>query len=949
MSSAAAPGLLERHAELDAIDRAVAAVTTGSGLTLIVEGQPGIGKSALLAAARDRAASTGLSVLAARAGDGELDYPWGVVRQLFEVELVSCSVDERAALLAEAAALAAPALGIAGPQAPEASEFATLHGLYWLAVNLTQRSPLMLVIDDLQWCDVESLRYVAYLSARLHELPVLLAVASRRTNAIGAGRRELIAKLALEPAVARLRLAPLSPGATRQLVRLRLGARAESSFCDSCHEVTGGNPFLLGELLADVEAERVEPIAGTAELVHRMTPDVISGSVLLRIAGLPAPALAIARAVAVLGAGATPARAARVAGIELDAAIGSLQALIDADILREEESISFSHPIVRASVYEDFPALERARWHERAARVLADQSAGVRDLTPHLLAAAPAGSGWLVARLRDAAEDARGRGAPDAAIACLRRALVEPPDPRQRLAVLRELGDAEAVRDPDASREHLSRALATCTDPRECGATALALGGVQAFAGSFSAAAETIDNALRALGDEDGGLRASLEVELLNAAHWDTMTRPRTRALVAGLERRSAGGESLDPRLHAYLAIVAAERGEDRSVTLLNARRALESVPATSASSTAIRHVITALAVCDELREAEALALSWLADAQRRGHLLVSALASSVNALLALLDGRLSDSLAFARQSLAPGPELWTPPFGVAWLVEALAERGQLAEAEHELSERGFDGELLRTWPFALLRFCRGRARAAGGDHERALEDLLTAGELSEQLGILNPALLPWRSSAALSLLALGRSGDGAELANEELTLARRWGAPRALGIALRAVGLLDPGQGGIEQLRGAVGVLENSPAPLEHARALTDLGAALRRAGRRAEARELLRRGLDLAHRLGGHALADRARSELRVAGARPRRDALRGRDALTPSELRVARMAAEGRTNRQIAQALFVTLRTVELHLTSSYAKLGILHREQLSDALDERRPERHPEQPA
>ena len=137
--------------------------------------------------------------------------------------------------------------------------------------------------------------------------------------------------------------------------------------------------------------------------------------------------------------------------------------------------------------------------------------------------------------------------------------------------------------------------------------------------------------------------------------------------------------------------------------------------------------------------------------------------------------------------------------------------------------------------------------------------------------------------------------------------------------------------------------MLESSQAPLEHARTLADLGAALRRAGRRAEAREQLRTSLDLAHRLGGIAVANRAREELTIAGARPRRDALRGRDALTPSELRVALLAADGRTNRQIAEALFLTLRTVETHLTSSYSKLNISSRRELAEALEGTEPRR------
>jgi DNA-binding CsgD family transcriptional regulator len=197
--------------------------------------------------------------------------------------------------------------------------------------------------------------------------------------------------------------------------------------------------------------------------------------------------------------------------------------------------------------------------------------------------------------------------------------------------------------------------------------------------------------------------------------------------------------------------------------------------------------------------------------------------------------------------------------------------------------------------------------------------------------------MVPWRSSAAESLARLGDRNRATALADEEVELARGWGAQRAIGVALRAAGMIRNGAHGIELLRQAAEILESSPAPLEHARALCELGAALRRAGHRSEARQKLRSALDLAHRLGGTTVANRARDELTIAGARPRRAATRGRDALTPSELRTAQLAAAGRTNREIAESLFVTLRTVETHLTSSYAKLGITSRRQLAARLD------------
>jgi DNA-binding CsgD family transcriptional regulator len=222
------------------------------------------------------------------------------------------------------------------------------------------------------------------------------------------------------------------------------------------------------------------------------------------------------------------------------------------------------------------------------------------------------------------------------------------------------------------------------------------------------------------------------------------------------------------------------------------------------------------------------------------------------------------------------------------------------------------------------------------GDLAGGLADLLDAGRRYDAVGSRNPAFIAWSSPAALALVALGRRDEARELAEEELELARTWGAPRALGAALRAAGLVEGGESGLARLEEAVQVLGESPAKLEHAKALTELGAALRRLNRRSAARDELRRAVELATICGASSLAARAETELLATGARPRRVALRGVASLTPSERRVAEMAAEGPTNQEIAQALFVTQRTVEVHLTSIYRKLDISSRSQLASAL-------------
>ena len=244
-------------------------------------------------------------------------------------------------------------------------------------------------------------------------------------------------------------------------------------------------------------------------------------------------------------------------------------------------------------------------------------------------------------------------------------------------------------------------------------------------------------------------------------------------------------------------------------------------------------------------------------------------------------------------------------------------------------------GQPARAHSGAMLLLARGRLRAAQRRLDAALADMRAAGDIAVRIGAISPSSLAWRSDAALVSMALGERDRAERLARGELGLARTFAAPRTLGVALRAAGVVVGGAEGEALLREAAMTLDAAGAALESARAVVDLGALLRRSNRRADARELLREGLDIAHRAGAVALADQAETELRATGARPRRARLTGLDALTASERRVAELAAQGMTNREIAQALFVTARTVEGHLTRTFQKLDLHSREDLRGA--------------
>lgn len=239
--------------------------------------------------------------------------------------------------------------------------------------------------------------------------------------------------------------------------------------------------------------------------------------------------------------------------------------------------------------------------------------------------------------------------------------------------------------------------------------------------------------------------------------------------------------------------------------------------------------------------------------------------------------------------------------------------------------------------PFNILLGARGRLRLARGDVAAGLADLEECGRRAKVFGALNPILYAWRIDAALALRERGELDPARALASQELAASQAWGTPGALGGAARAGALLEEDPTAmIAGLGRAVALLAASPARLEQARALTDLGAAQRRFNRRADARETLREALDLARRCGATVVAERAHGELLATGARPRRVQLTGVDSLTASERRIAVMASEGMSNPAIAQALFVTRKTVETHLGHVYSKLGIGSRGALLAAL-------------
>src|SRR4051794_30845527 len=427
--------LVERDAEVAELGEVLAEARRGAGRLAVVEGPAGIGKTRLMGELRATAGRLGMRVLGARATELERDFPFGVVRQLFEPELAALDAATRGQLLSGAAERAGPVVGIvadapAGDGGADPS-FPTLNALYWLTSNLGELQPCALLVDDAHWCDVPSLRFLSFLHARLEDLPVAVVIATRPSDAL--------ARLIADAATRVVRPRPLTGAGVSTIVRQALSPDAADEFCAACAEVSGGNPFLLRELLGELAADGASGSAGGARQVTQIAPARISRQVVVRLAALPGEAGCLARAVAVLGDAGDARHAAALAGLTDPELAEAADALARAGILEPDRPLRFSHPIVRTVIHADLPAPERAALHERAAALMAAEGLAPERVAVHLLATEPGRDPAVAETLLNAARRAMERGAPEAAVSYLRRALLEPVDPDARATLLQAL------------------------------------------------------------------------------------------------------------------------------------------------------------------------------------------------------------------------------------------------------------------------------------------------------------------------------------------------------------------------------------------------------------------------------------------------------------------------------------------------------------------------------
>ena len=925
--------LLEREKETLALSDVISRLTAGEGSMTLVEGPAGIGKTSLLDHAERIGREADLQVRVARGGVLEHRMPFGIVRQLLEPLVERAGEEERSRILEGTAALSLVAFGPRKTGGEEVDAFAPVHGLYWLLANIAEDRPCLLLVDDVQWADSESIRWLDFVARRATDIPVAVVAAVRSGEP---GEPDELEDLRSD-SHASLRPSALSASAQSDLARAWLGLAPADEVLAACDASSRGNPFLLEQLLRTLCADGLEPRdPASARAIPDIAPESVIRSVGARVRSCGVHGAAIARAVAVLGEHAQLRHVAALAETGEKPAAQAVDRLRSADILASGGGLRYAHPLVRTAVYRAIPVQSRSTLHRSAAELLEREGAEASAIASHLLLCLPNGDEWVAAQLAGAARDALDAGAPDTARRYLERALEEPTlrssEMRHDLAralwrtsPLDALGAAAdvaiAADDPELRLEAMSTAAWACFD-----------------CGDMNGAIDWLRRLAMALPDQRIDERREAEANLSCISLLSEGRSAATSRRIGSVALKPPAdqpGVRLARQAMAFDDFLAGQR-IDQVVGLAQQF----SPPPWTGRGPIPAISCRVLACCGEWDAARSATASGWESARLSGVLHVASYRESFLSEIDRLAGRLTDSEAEARTAWEIvrefSPMSVPALLAIANLIATLVTRGRTDEASGLADDWDLSAPFSVVPISPILLETRGLLRLGAGDLAGGADDLLTAGEDLELLGFVNPAASSWRHEVVPALASLGRAQEASALAKEGEARARQFGAPHVIGMMLRARAAVEPRKLAQRTLLESVAGLRAGGPPHELARSLLELGAGLRRAGSRREAREPLLEALELAERSGAEGTATRAREELAPLGSRPRSAFRTGVEALTASELRTAKLAAEGMTNTEIAQRLFVTTKTVEKHLSNAYTKLEIETRRALPEAL-------------
>lgn len=917
--------LIERVTELEQARGVLEGAAGGGGELLLVSGTAGIGRSALVRRTAEMARAMGMAVLTASPTPVSSSLTYALVRDWL--------TDHARRELKGDPPFDGPALELAqalsgAAWAVEGWTLADLdHALTWTLKGLAESQPLLLVVDDVQWADVGSVQLLDLLSARIQQLPATLLLGHR------AGEPPTAAHVLdrIGARARRLDLEPLSEAGVAELLR---GAGNPPMSARELHRLTGGVPFLVREVLRSGGREGTprSVVAAVTEQLDRLGPR----------------AVALARAAAVLGDEAERGSLAALTGIEPEQLADTLAVLDEAGILEVDGWLARpARPLLAEAILSSMTPSTRSELHRAAARHLLSGDKPRRLVAAHLVHTLPGGDQDLVELLRATGEEALADGAPQVAARQLLRAVAETGPDGADVGLLTRAASAHlAAGLRDDAYELWSRALDRAEDPVVRARLLADVGDVQMTMGHTADAAASYRTAIGALTDaghsDDSRELRHLRVRIgLTRTMYDGAATDLDDTATAVLEQPVTDDTHTDRLLCALTAADLAVRSVDRERARDLALRAL-GAGALLAEETSERigfYVATSvLTWTDSYAEALHALDAAVADARDRGSVLGLAGASYYRGLVHFRQGRMKEALS----DLAPAlqlreggwPDFADPALAVAALAEAALGRLDAARAlEPVLRAAAARGQFAGAPLIAAV----GVVRAAHGDHERALEDYARAARLMGDHRD-NASIVQWRELSAWSSAALGRVGEARALGEEALDHARRWGAPRALGFALRTLARVSPVEDALTYLAEAEQLFERVDCGdqlvltwIQRAQVLLTEDPASR-----AEAVGVLRRARERARAAGLVPITARATRMLVRAGETVVEEHEDGMLPLTPGERRVVELAAAGHTNRQIAHQLFVTVKAVEWHLSNAYRKLGISSRTELPGVL-------------
>ncbi|MFI5674083.1 ATP-binding protein [Streptomyces cellulosae] len=888
-TAAASASLWERDAEVDDVVRAIEALgadSSSSGSLLVIRGEAGFGKTALLAETRRIAERRGCTVWSARGGQTLRSVPFNVVRQLLQPALVSLMPEEAREYLGDWYDIAGPALGLTEPGERQADPQGVTEGLVAAVRRLARREwPLVLLIDDAHWADQETLRWLAAFAARLDDLSVLVVVARRPGEVSGESARLLdaVAATAGGPATT---LSALTPQGTAGLTRATLGEHADAPFCREVWAVTDGNPYETVELLAKVRDSGLEPTESAAGELRALNRAARGGGLVARLEELGIDATRFAWAAAILGTGISVDLVAKLATLSRGEAVRCAELLRSARILTSPDpanaqadggDLEFVHPLIATAVYESIPPALCTAMHGIAAQIVTDSGRGAAVASRHLLQVHPDDDEELVEQLREAARDHLAVGAPDAARRCLERALLEPPRPEVHAHVLYELGCATLLTAPATTIDHLQTALAMPgLDGAERVDAVFRLSQALLHNDQLEEAVRTVET--EAARHEPGPTRMRLQAVqyMWEGIHAGETTSPGRSERLAELARTCAGRDNSERALLIMRGFDAMTHGENAEEIVEACDRALVNgrlapglgwtddewgleLPLMLASS---------YAYTDRLDRAESLFSEALRAYDSAGwgggHL---ALAHAYVGLGHRRRGRLQEAETSLRESLRIAervgrglPLYWSATCN---LVDTLLARGHVDEAWAIAEQYGFAPPYPSTIVLPDPRSVRGRLLLAVGRGKEGVNELEAAEKAAAARGHHNPVVVPWAVDLARAL-AVDDPGRAARLATDARRHAERFGTDTAIGEALRCAAALETGQRAVRLAAQAVAYLEASPCQYEHAAARVEYGILSRSASE-------LNRGLALARSCGADGLAAQASAALE-AGPGPR-----------------------------------------------------------------------------